>query len=54
MTGADGVFAAGDARLGPSLAVWAIREGREVAAAVDRYLDIHPVREEADACTPAE
>jgi len=54
MTGAEGVFAAGDARLGPSLAVWAIREGREVAAAVDRYLDIHPAREEADACTPAE
>ncbi|GHE06059.1 oxidoreductase [Allgaiera indica] len=40
MTASDGVFAAGDARLGPSLAVWAIREGREVAAAVARYLDI--------------
>ncbi|MFC2967934.1 glutamate synthase subunit beta [Acidimangrovimonas pyrenivorans] len=39
MTAAEGVFAAGDARLGPSLAVWAIREGREVAAAVSRYLD---------------
>ncbi len=38
MTAAPGVFVAGDARLGPSLAVWAIREGREVAAAVDRYL----------------
>lgn len=39
---ADGIFAAGDARLGPSLAVWAIREGREVAAAVDRYLGTLP------------
>lgn len=39
MTAADGVFTAGDARLGPSLAVWAIREGREVAAAVCSYLD---------------
>lgn len=38
MTGVDGVFVAGDARLGPSLAVWAIREGREVAAQVATYL----------------
>ena len=38
MTAAPSVFAAGDARLGPSLAVWAIREGREVAAAVARHL----------------
>ncbi|WP_347309627.1 glutamate synthase subunit beta [Defluviimonas sp. SAOS-178_SWC] len=42
MTAAPAVFVAGDARLGPSLAVWAIREGREVAAAVDRYLDTLP------------
>ncbi|MBC7157607.1 MAG: FAD-dependent oxidoreductase, partial [Rhodobacteraceae bacterium] len=42
MTAAPGVFVAGDARLGPSLAVWAIREGREVAAAVDRYLGTLP------------
>ena len=42
MTAAPGVFVAGDARLGPSLAVWAIREGREVAAAVDRYLVTRP------------
>ncbi len=37
-TSADGVFAAGDARRGQSLIVWAIREGRECAAAVDRFL----------------
>lgn len=32
------VFAAGDMRRGQSLVVWAIREGREAAAAVDRAL----------------
>lgn len=37
-TSAAGVFAAGDARRGASLIVWAIREGRDVAACVDRYL----------------
>ncbi|HEY3922852.1 MAG TPA: glutamate synthase subunit beta [Gaiellaceae bacterium] len=37
-TGAGGVFAAGDARRGQSLIVWAIREGRQCAAAVDRWL----------------
>ncbi|MFG2195214.1 glutamate synthase subunit beta [Streptomyces sp. NPDC048639] len=37
-TDADGVFAAGDAGRGQSLVVWAIAEGRAVAAAVDRYL----------------
>ena len=38
MTSKDGVFAAGDARRGQSLIVWAISEGREAACAVDRYL----------------
>ncbi len=37
-TNAPGVFAAGDAARGQSLIVWAIAEGRAVAAAVDRYL----------------
>jgi hypothetical protein len=32
------VFAAGDARRGPSLIVWAIAEGRSAAAAVHEYL----------------
>lgn len=32
------VFAAGDMRRGQSLVVWAIREGRQCAQAVDRYL----------------
>ncbi|MBV2357610.1 glutamate synthase subunit beta [Streptomyces sp. J2-1] len=37
-TNVAGVFAAGDAARGQSLIVWAIAEGRAVAAAVDRYL----------------
>jgi glutamate synthase (NADPH/NADH) small chain len=37
-TNVEGVFAAGDARRGQSLIVWAIREGRQCAAAVDRFL----------------
>jgi glutamate synthase (NADPH/NADH) small chain len=38
MTSVPGVFAAGDARRGQSLIVWAIAEGREVAHGVDKYL----------------
>ncbi len=38
MTNVDKVFAAGDMRRGQSLVVWAIREGRQAARAVDAYL----------------
>ena len=38
MTRRSGVFAAGDARRGQSLIVWAISEGREAARAVDLHL----------------
>lgn len=38
MTNVDGVFAAGDARRGQSVIVWAISEGREAARHVDIYL----------------
>jgi glutamate synthase (NADPH/NADH) small chain len=38
MTNVDGVFAAGDAKRGASLIVWAIAEGRKAAAGVERYL----------------
>ena len=38
MTKKPGVFAAGDARRGASLIVWAIAEGRRMAHAMDRYL----------------
>lgn len=37
-TNVPGVFAAGDARRGQSLIVWAIREGREAAEACHHYL----------------
>ncbi|MEJ2148839.1 MAG: glutamate synthase subunit beta [Chloroflexota bacterium] len=38
MTSVDGVFASGDARRGASLVVWAIRDGRDAAKGIDRYL----------------
>jgi glutamate synthase (NADPH/NADH) small chain len=38
MTNIKGVFAAGDARRGQSLIVWAISEGRETARHIDIYL----------------
>jgi glutamate synthase (NADPH/NADH) small chain len=37
-TSVPGVFAAGDARRGQSLIVWAIAEGRQAARAADEYL----------------
>ncbi len=37
-TSQDGVFACGDMRRGQSLVVWAIREGRQCARAVDMHL----------------
>ncbi|MFZ3222111.1 MAG: glutamate synthase subunit beta [Rugosibacter sp.] len=37
-TNVPGVFAAGDIRRGQSLVVWAIREGRQCARAVDEFL----------------
>ena len=37
-TSVPGVFAAGDARRGQSIVVWAISEGREAARAADAYL----------------
>ena len=37
-TNIDNIFVAGDMRRGQSLVVWAIREGRQVAHSVDKYL----------------
>jgi glutamate synthase (NADPH/NADH) small chain len=37
-TSVDKIFAAGDMRRGQSLVVWAIREGRQCARAVDEFL----------------
>jgi glutamate synthase (NADPH) small chain len=38
MTSLDGVFAGGDIVRGASLVVWAIRDGRDVADHMHRYL----------------
>ncbi len=51
-TSTPGVFAAGDARRGQSLIVWAINEGRQCARIADRYLsalDHHEPALEAEA-----
>ena len=37
-TNVAGVYAAGDAKRGASLIVWAIAEGREAARSIDAYL----------------
>ncbi|WP_224995678.1 glutamate synthase subunit beta [Cesiribacter sp. SM1] len=37
-TNIDGIFSAGDAFRGQSLVVWAIADGRNAAAAIDKYL----------------
>ena len=38
MTNVPGVFAGGDVKRGASLIVWAIAEGRKMAAGVETYL----------------
>ena len=40
MTALPGVFAAGDIVRGASLVVWAIRDGRDAAAAIDQYVQV--------------
>ncbi len=40
-TSTPGIFTAGDMRRGQSLVVWAIREGRQAAQSIDRYLMGH-------------
>jgi glutamate synthase (NADPH/NADH) small chain len=40
-TSQPGIFACGDFRRGQSLVVWAIREGRECAVAVDEWLAVN-------------
>jgi glutamate synthase (NADPH/NADH) small chain len=40
MTNLDGVFAGGDTKRGASLIVWAIAEGRKMAAGIEQYLKV--------------
>jgi glutamate synthase (NADPH) small chain len=50
-TSVEGVFAAGDARRGQSLIVWAINEGRQCARMVERYLAAQ--RADVDGAAPS-
>ena len=43
-TNIEGVFAAGDIVRGASLVVWAIRDGREAAIAIDKYLKFKQIK----------
>ena len=43
MTNLDGVFAGGDIVRGASLVVWAIKDGRDAAAAIHRYIGARAV-----------
>ncbi|GLT38782.1 hypothetical protein SLA2020_130080 [Shorea laevis] len=45
-TNVEGVFAAGDCQRGQSLVVWAISEGRQAAAQVDKYLTAVPSQDD--------
>ena len=49
MTSLDGVFAAGDIVRGASLVVWAIRDGRDVAASMHKWLKAKAAREKVAA-----
>ena len=49
MTSLDGVFAAGDIVRGASLVVWAIRDGRDVAASMHAWLKTKAANERAAA-----
>ena len=47
MTSLPGVFAAGDIVRGASLVVWAIKDGRDAAASIERYLEAKSPRQAA-------
>ena len=49
MTNLDGVFAAGDIVRGASLVVWGIRDGRDAAVQIDRYVRGKAARETVSA-----
>lgn len=47
-TSLEGVYAAGDIARGASLVVWAIREGRDAAAAMNQYLEAKLLAKEGE------
>ena len=44
-TNLKGVFAAGDIVRGASLVVWAIKDGRDAASAIKKYLENKEVKQ---------
>ncbi len=54
MTSVEGVFAAGDIVRGASLVVWALRDGRDAAEAIDGYLQDKAAAARAPALVAAE
>ena len=48
-TNLDGVFAAGDIVRGASLVVWAIRDGRDAAVQIDKYLRMKQINKKSEA-----
>ena len=43
-TNLDGIFAAGDIVRGASLVVWAIRDGRDAAVQIEKYLQLKQIK----------
>jgi glutamate synthase (NADPH/NADH) small chain len=54
MTNLEGVFAAGDIVRGASLVVWAVRDGRDAAEGIHRYLAAKAAAEQSTAAEAAE
>ena len=46
-TNLDGVFAAGDIVRGASLVVWAIRDGRDAAEQIEKYLQLKSIKDKS-------
>ena len=47
-TSLAGVFAAGDIVRGASLVVWAIRDGRDVAVQIEKYLQMKLIKNKSE------
>jgi len=47
-TNLDGIFAAGDIVRGASLVVWAIRDGRDAAQQIEKYLQMKHIKERSE------
>ena len=47
-TNLDGVFAAGDIVRGASLVVWAIRDGRDAAIQIEKFLQMKLIKNKSE------